>query len=189
MIARLRLIETPLPKAKPEITEAAEAITPHDRPGDYAQAIMDLGATICTPRNPACGICPWSTPCLARGQGVQAELPKKLPKKTKPTRHGYIYLARQGDQWLVEQRPDKGLLGGMVGFPGSDWSDDPAPAAPFAADWREVGEVRHTFTHFHLVLRVHTVEQSSGGVEFQPVVRDDLPTVFRKALDLVSAYE
>ena len=189
VIARLRLIETPLPKAKPEVTEAAEAITPQDRPGDYAQAIMDLGATICTPRNPACGICPWSTPCLARAQGVQAELPKKLPKKTKPTRHGYIYLARRGDHWLVEQRPDKGLLGGMIGFPGSDWSDDPVPAAPFVADWREVGEVRHTFTHFHLVLRVHTVEQSSGGVEFQPVVRDDLPTVFRKALDLVSAYE
>ena len=95
VIARLRLIETPLPKAKQEITELAEALTPQERPGDYAQAIMDLGATICTPRNPACGICPWSSACRARAEGVQVELPRKLPKKTKPTRHGYIYLARQ----------------------------------------------------------------------------------------------
>ena len=89
----------------------------------------------------------------------------------------------------MEKRPDKGLLGGMIVFPWSDWTDYPAPSAPFAADWREVGEVRHTFTHFHLVLRVQTVQQSADGVEYQPVVRDDLPTVFRKALDLVSAYE
>lgn len=188
VISRLRLIETPLPTSKPEITAQAEALTPRARPGDYAQAIMDLGATICTPRNPACGICPWSGPCAARTQGMQAELPRKLPKKAKPTRRGHIYLAQKRGAWLVEQRPDKGLLGGMLGFPGSDWSDNPASRPPFDAAWQEIGEARHTFTHFHLILSVHYTHAPHAEGDFRPVSRDDLPTVFRKAFDLTQGH-
>lgn len=122
-MARLFRVETPpLPAAKSELTALAAELTPKERPpGDYAQAVMDLGATICTPpKNPACGICPWNSACLAREAGVQASLPKKTPPKTpKPTRYGIAYLARRADgAWLVERRPDKGLLGGMLGWPG-----------------------------------------------------------------------
>ena len=89
-MARIYDIHTPLPAAKPELMTRAEALTPTDRPGDYAQAVMDLGATICTPRSPACGICPWRDPCVARAEGTAAELPKKTPKNRKPIRHGTV---------------------------------------------------------------------------------------------------
>ena len=126
VMARRFDIRTPLPAAKPELTEAAARLTPKSRPGDYAQAVMDLGATICTPRNPACGICPWRAPCAARTVGNQADLPFKTPKKAKPTRLGIAYVARRTDgAWLLERRPDNGLLGGMLGWPGSDWGDAP----------------------------------------------------------------
>ena len=110
VMARLHDIHTPLPKAKPELTEAAAALTPEARPGDYAQAVMDLGATICTPKSPACGICPWMEACAARRAGTAADLPRKTPKKPKPTRLGYAYVARRSDgAWLLEERPDSGL--------------------------------------------------------------------------------
>ncbi|TMV04905.1 A/G-specific adenine glycosylase [Ruegeria sediminis] len=193
VMARFHDIHDPLPAAKPLLKERAAALTPMRRPGDYAQAVMDLGATICTPRSPACGICPLRDPCLARASGTAAELPKKSPKKPKPTRHGYVYLARRGDgAWLMERRPDKGLLGGMLGWPGSDWTAAPAEAPPFGAEWQSLGEdVRHTFTHFHLVLKVRTAVLPDGlqpegfkivgKHEFRP---SDLPTVMRKAYDL-----
>ena len=124
VMSRLYDIHTPLPAAKPELMAKAEALTPSDRPGDYAQAVMDLGATICSPKSPACGICPWRGPCAARVAGTAAELPKKTPKKAKPVRHGTVYLAQREDgAWLLETRPDKGLLGGMLGWPGSEWLD------------------------------------------------------------------
>jgi len=197
VMARLHDIHTPLPTAKPELMAQAEALTPHERPGDYAQAVMDLGATICTPKSPACGLCPWRTPCRARAEGTENTLPRKTPKKPKPTRHGTVFLARRADgAWLLETRPDTGLLGGMLGWPGSDWVDASQPlpedAPPCDGDWRLLpGEVRHTFTHFHLVLHVLRAEvplatQSQRG-SFKP--RDsfrpaDLPTVMRKAYDL-----
>ncbi|WP_424972284.1 A/G-specific adenine glycosylase [Dinoroseobacter sp. S76] len=195
VMARLHGIETPLPPAKPELTEAAAALTPQERPGDYAQAVMDLGATICTPRNPACGICPWRDPCVARVAGNAAELPRKLPKKPKPTRLGYVYLARRADgAWLLETRPDKGLLGGMLAFPSSDWSEEaPAEAPPLPADWTDPGlEVRHTFTHFHLRLAIRlarVAEATPDRGEFTPkhAFRPaDLPTLMRKAYDLAA---
>ncbi len=194
VVARLWQVETPLPAAKPELTALAEGLTPHDRPGDHAQAMMDLGATICTPRNPACGICPLISYCRARASGTQAELPRKTPKAEKPTRLGIAYLARRADgAWLLERRPDRGLLGGMLGWPGSDWSESPSPAPPFAADWRDAGaEVRHTFTHFHLRLTVMLAdavpETSPDRGAFLPPEHfrpSDLPTVMRKAFDLV----
>ncbi len=193
VMARLHDIHDPLPASKPLLKGFAGDVTPSVRPGDYAQAIMDLGATICTPKSPACGICPLRDPCLARANGTQADLPKKTPKKPKPTRFGHVYVAQhQNGAMLLERRPNKGLLGGMLGWPGSEWSDNPPEAPPFSADWRLLpGEVRHTFTHFHLVLRLWTAELPSRSVPDGLVLLDkhvfkpsDLPTVMRKAHDL-----
>jgi A/G-specific adenine glycosylase len=195
VMARIYDEHTPLPAAKPILMDHAAALTPDARPGDYAQAVMDLGATICTPRSPACGICPWRDPCLARQRGTAPELPKKTPKKAKPVRHGTVYVARRPDgAYLLERRPDRGLLGGMLGWPGSDWVDvsleRPTGTPPVDAAWSELrGEVRHTFTHFHLILTVMLAETDADPdrgrfltrAEFGP---SDLPTVMRKAFDL-----
>ncbi len=193
VMARLHDIHTALPAAKPELTERAAVLTPRHRPGDYAQAVMDLGATICTPKSPACGICPWMHACSARAAGTQGDLPRKTPKQAKPTRYGIAYIARRADgAWLLERRPDNGLLGGMLGWPGSEWGDSPAGTPPLEANWHDPGaEVRHTFTHFHLRLALRVAEvpptaQATSGHfvhahDFRP---SDLPTVMRKAFDL-----
>jgi len=193
VMARLFAVETPLPASKPELVAHAARLTPFERPGDYAQGVMDLGATICTPKKPACGLCPWVSPCRARAAGIATGLPRKAPKKAKPVRLGIVYVGRRADgAWLLERRPDKGLLGGMLGWPTTDWSDAPAPAPPLAADWRSVGEVRHTFTHFHLRLDVQVAE-AGGSPErgaflertaFRP---KDLPTLMAKAYNLARA--
>jgi len=195
VMARLYDIHTPLPAAKPELMDRARALTPASRPGDYAQAVMDLGATICTPRNPACGLCPWQNGCAARLAGTAADLPRKAPKKAKPNRRGHAYVARRADgAWLLETRPNKGLLGGMLGWPGSDWSTDPLPAPPVAANWQRLNATaRHTFTHFHLELEVHTatlpletsplVGEFHDSAQFQPA---SLPTIMRKVYDIAA---
>jgi len=196
VMARLHDIHTPLPAAKPELTERAAALTPDTRPGDYAQAVMDLGATICTPRNPACGICPWRDPCMARREGTAADLPKKTPKKPKPIRQGIAYIVRRVDgAYLLERRPDKGLLGGMLGWPGTDWAEAPQDDdPPIRAEWQTLPtDARHTFTHFHLRLTVRTAlvpmdRPARRGdfmdpSDFRP---SDLPTVMRKAFDLAT---
>lgn len=193
VMSRLFAVETPLPTAKPELVELATGLTPDARPGDYAQAVMDLGATICTPKSPACGICPWRPSCKANSLGIAATLPRKLPKEKKPIRHGFIYLARRDDgAWLLETRPEKGLLGGMLGWPGSDWSAAPDPAPPVAVDWHDLGtEVRHTFTHFHLILKVYatvvpdqTTADHGTWVPHEKFSPAALPTVMRKAFDV-----
>lgn len=195
VMARIYDHHTPLPAAKPALTEFADALTPDQRPGDYAQAVMDLGATICTPKNPACGICPWRSACRARIQGTAAELPKKTPKKPKPIRLGTVYIARRVDgAYLLERRPDQGLLGGMLGWPGSDWAEAEVPDHPYPirAEWKELPtEARHTFTHFHLRLTVKTAlvpmdrkPKQGDFVEQADFRPSDLPTVFRKAFDL-----
>ncbi|KJZ19309.1 A/G-specific adenine glycosylase [Loktanella sp. S4079] len=193
VMARLHDIHDPLPGSKPALTEKARALTPAQRPGDYAQAVMDLGATICTPKNPACGICPWRDPCDARIAGTATELPKKTPKKKTPTRFGIVYVARRSDgAWLLETRPESGLLGGMLGWPGSDWGDAPVPNPPIEAEWQPLNEeARHTFTHFHLRLKIMTAQvqmdaQPTTGAfiphtDFQPSA---LPTAMRKVFDL-----
>lgn len=188
VISRLFLIETPLPAAKPELTALAARLTPMRRPGDYAQAIMDLGATICTPRSPACGICPWSHACIARARGVQADLPRKTAKPGKPTRRGTLWLGHKNGAILLERRPEKGLLGGMLGIPGDGWDGQGGPA-PAPADWQEIGEVRHTFTHFHLILTVLSARLVTSPERGELIPRQrfrpsDLPTVMRKAWDL-----
>ena len=197
VMARLHDLHMPLPSARPALVALATAQTPHARAGDYAQALMDLGATICTPRGPACGLCPLRAPCLARARGTAAALPAKTPKPAKPVRRGLIYAGRRADgAWLVETRPPRGLLGGMLGFPGSDWSDDPRPAPPAAAPWAECGpEARHTFTHFHLRLTVlaATLPQDCSpargqfmpSAAFRPAA---LPTLMRKVYDIASSH-
>lgn len=188
VMARLHAVEEPLPDSKETLRALAAARTPDVRPGDYAQAVMDLGATICTPKSPACGICPWMEGCAGRLAGIAAELPRKRRKKAKPTRHGHVYVARRPDgATLMETRPPKGLLGGMLALPTSDWSDAPTPAPPVEADWRQIGEVRHTFTHFQLILMVHATETLAAEARGHWVEQPDpgdLPTVFAKALRL-----
>ncbi|RYH04014.1 A/G-specific adenine glycosylase [Salipiger sp. IMCC34102] len=196
VMSRLYEIFTPLPAGKVPMMAAAKALTPTERPGDYAQAVMDLGATICTPKSPACGICPWRDPCLARRNGTAAELPRKTPKKAKPQRRGTAYVVRRADgALLVETRPDSGLLGGMLGWPGTDWSDDPTPAPPVEASWRRLeATARHTFTHFHLELDIMVAEVAQGATpdrgSFVPPAQFDakaMPTVMRKVWALVAA--
>lgn len=190
VMARLHAVTDPLPISKPTLTALAETLTPRDRPGDYAQAVMDLGATICTPRKPACGICPWMGHCKARTLGIAPDLPTKLPKKQKPTRLGIAYVARREDgAWLLETRPENGLLGGMLGWPGTDWSEtEPSATPPVQAEWTSIGEVRHTFTHFHLKLAIHatSLPKDAKGSFTKDFARTDLPTVMRKAYDLAA---
>ena len=192
VMARLHNVQTPLPTAKAALTALAASHTPAIRPGDYAQAVMDLGATICTPRSPDCGRCPLAGGCEAYAMGTAADLPRKLPKPVKPTRTGTIWLVSQGDHWLLETRPDRGLLGGMLGFPGDGWDNAGGPA-PMNLLWRELPPVRHTFTHFHLVLTPHLAEAPPGALpkrgQFIPLRQfrpSDLPTLMRTAFDLAS---
>ena len=196
VMARLFAIETPLPTAKPELTAQAARLTPMIRPGDYAQAVMDLGATICTPKSPACGICPWLEPCAARRAGIAATLPQKLPKPAKPTRFGIAYVGQRADgALLLETRPAKGLLGGMLGWPGAPWGDTAQKQPPIDAPWQtHPVQVRHTFTHFHLVLDIHIAQLPQTATptvghfiekhQFRPA---DLPTVMRKVWNAVAA--
>ncbi|MFV0359560.1 A/G-specific adenine glycosylase [Tropicimonas sp.] len=195
VMARLFDIETPLPAAKRKLAALADGLTPLERPGDHAQAMMDLGATICTPARPACGICPLASFCAGRAAGRAAELPRRTPKLTKPVRHGIAYVARRSDgALLLETRPPRGLLGGMLGWPGSGWSDAPEAKPPLDADWRRLpGEVRHTFTHFHLRLGVEIAKvRLSAAPErgaFRPAAEFDpaaLPTLMRKVWSLAA---
>jgi len=194
VLARLFAVQTPLPAAKADLKALAVQLTPANRPGCYAQAVMDLGATICTPKSPACGICPVLSACKARAEGIAGDLPRKSPKKPKPTRLGIAYLVQREDRaMLLETRPEKGLLGGMLGWPGTDWAETaPVDAPPLEAQWHDPGlEVRHTFTHFHLRLSLRLASVDMGAAPnrgafhpretFRPA---SLPTVMRKAFDL-----
>ena len=190
--ARLFAVETALPVAKPELVRLAGQLTPEGRPGDHAQAMMDLGATICSPRKPACGICPVMEFCKGRAAGIAFELPRKAAKPVKPLRRGVVWVAMRPDgAVLLEDRPPRGLLGGMPGFPGDGW-DGRGSDAPMAADWQELGTVRHTFTHFHLELNVRAAVTEANPergafvprAAFQP---DALPTLMRKVWQVATA--
>ncbi|MDT0681834.1 A/G-specific adenine glycosylase [Roseicyclus sp. F158] len=192
VVSRLFAVETPLPAAKPELTELAGQLTPARRPGCHAQAMMDLGATICTPKSPACMVCPVAEPCRGRAAGIASTLPRKAPKKAKPIRIGTAYVARRADgALLLETRPPRSLLGGMLGWPCTDWSEEPPlEAPPAASNWQAAGEVRHTFTHFHLRLAVRIARLPQDAApdrghfipeaEFRPA---SLPTLMRKVWD------
>ncbi|MDO9489723.1 MAG: NUDIX domain-containing protein, partial [Sphingomonadaceae bacterium] len=156
VMSRLFAVESPLPAAKAELRERADSLTPDQRPGDYAQAVMDLGATICTPRSPSCSRCPWQGRCAAYAAGNPERYPLKSPKAARPTRYGTAWWIEADRHVLLVTRPPKGLLGGMVALPTSDFSLEPDDAvAPVTAAWSRVPEpVRHAFTHFDLVLEV-----------------------------------
>ena len=190
VLARLHAVETPLPKAKVELQQLARALTPKKRPGDQAQALMDLGATVCTPKAPSCGCCPWQADCRAETLGLAGELPRRAAKKARPTRYGTVFWAQTRDRRvLVRRRPESGLLGGMMEFPSTPWESEEGASGGelFKADWRPLaGEVNHTFTHFHLVLEVLRAEGLSGDElegQWQSLDALDklaLPTVMKK---------
>ncbi|WP_299324619.1 A/G-specific adenine glycosylase [Parasphingopyxis sp.] len=199
VIARLRAIETPLPKARPEIRRIAETLTPAGRPGDFAQAMMDLGATICTARNPDCAACPLESYCTASRTDDPARFPVKAAKKPKPVRRGTAYWLERDAHVLLVRRPDKGLLGGMRALPSGPWEETPSgdANAPADIDWTPLGTVSHVFTHFALELdivgrRVLTQPdlKADWDGEWWPLDAIDdagLPTVFAKAATLALA--
>jgi A/G-specific adenine glycosylase len=164
VIARLYAIEEPLPAAKKRLRDLCRAMVPADRPGDFAQSLMDLGATVCTPR-PDCARCPLAKWCEGRRLGMAMRLPVKAAKKARPLRRGAAFVATdKAGRVLLEKRPEKGLLGGMLQPPLGPWGEnfpsaDEAPAqAPFRAKWKKLpGIVRHTFTHFELEIEVYAV--------------------------------
>jgi A/G-specific adenine glycosylase len=196
VVARLFAMEVPLPASRPLIRAAAERITPQQRAGDFAQAMMDLGATVCTPRAPKCLLCPVAELCEARRRGVQDQLPAKTAKKAKPQRRGTaLWVERNDAVWLIT-RPPKGMLGGMRALPDDGWNarTDGAQANRLPGKWQPAGVVRHSFTHFDLDLAVlvHSgaSQQELQGGEWWPVAGLDaagLPTVFAKAARLVLA--
>jgi A/G-specific adenine glycosylase len=172
-----------------------QPLVPHDRPGEFAEALMDLGSTICTPKKPACPLCPWFEPCLARRQGRQSALPRKAPKKARPARFGVAFVARRADgAILLRRRPPHGLLGGMAEIPGSAWSEagPGEAAAPLSAEWTALAApVRHGFTHFELWL---TIERAETGADVpappghwwapaESLHEEALPNVMKKAIE------
>ena len=160
VMARLFGVKTPLPAAKGELRACAARLITGERPGDYAQALMDLGATVCTPRRPACARCPWQTDCIAHAGGDAARLPRRSSRPDRPLRKGVAFWAMRADgAILLRRRPENGLLGGMMEVPSTDWRSRGWSArsarrfAPLQADWRALpGTVRHSFTHFELEL-------------------------------------
>jgi A/G-specific adenine glycosylase len=163
VVARLFAVETPLPQAKSELRRLAGSLTPQERAGDFAQAMMDLGATVCAPKRPSCLMCPLKSMCRARADGIESTLPARQPKAERPVRHGIAFLAlREDGAVLLRRRPEEGLLASMIEVPSTTWVEnamgarEALRAAPVKADWWAVpGEVIHTFTHFRLELQIY----------------------------------
>ncbi len=186
VMARLFAVGTPLPAAKPELKRLAGTLVADDRAGDWAQALMDLGATVCRPGRPLCERCPLTPWCAGFQSGAPERWPLKTKKAGRPRRRGVAWVLRdEAGRVALVQRPGKGLLGGMLGLPTSDWSAEPVePPPPVPAAWREAGAVEHVFTHFSLTLEVRS-GQGAGPFVWTPVEEAlaSLPTVFRKALE------
>jgi A/G-specific adenine glycosylase len=203
VVARLYGVATPLPAAKGELRRLAGTLTPQHRPGDFAQAMMDLGATICTPKTPACALCPWNEACVAHARGDAEALPLRIPKREGTLRRGAAFVVRRADGFvLVRTRPPRGLLGGMTEVPTTAWLADfieadaleGAPAFdaiknPIA--WhRRAGVVRHVFTHFPLELSVYTAEvppsakppAATRWVSISELSGEALPSLMRKVI-------
>jgi A/G-specific adenine glycosylase len=196
VVARLFALEAPLPAVRPEIRRLADTLTPHRRCGDFAQAMMDLGATVCTPRSPDCGSCPLAPGCAARATGVPETFPRKAPRRTRPGRRGNAYWLEHDGQVLLVRRPGKGLLGGMLALPSGSWSEASPPVAdeaPIATKWSEVGTIEHVFTHFTLRLDVFAARSANATADgiWWPIDKlgeAGLPTVFAKAAARGSAW-
>ena len=220
VVSRLFAVEEALPEAKPLIQQLATTLLgqarasdekaragdekpragdERSRAGDSAQALMDLGATICTPKKPACALCPLTDDCLARAQGAQESFPRKAAKKTGALRRGAAFVVRRGEELLVRTRPEKGLLGGMTEVPGSGWLAEQAEQAALAqaptlkgiALWhRKAGVVTHVFTHFPLELVVYTADVPPGTrapdgmrwVAIATLAHEALPNLMRKVI-------
>ena len=206
VVSRLFAVEEELPQSKPLIQQLAATLLADSgtgdetsRAGDSAQALMDLGASICTPKKPACSLCPLNEDCLARAQGTQETFPRKAPKKSGTLRRGAAFVVTRGEELLVRSRPEKGLLGGMTEVPGSDWlagqedatAKQQAPALKGLSRWqRRVGVVTHVFTHFPLELVVYTAKaeartRAPAGMRWVPIATlagEALPNVMRKVI-------
>lgn len=199
VMARLFTIKTPLPKAKPELRAAADRLTPSARAGDYAQAVMDLGATICTPRNPRCLLCPWTAACAAHQVGEPQRFPARAPKPERPTKRGVAFVLVRDDAVWLRRRPDNGLLGGMLEAPSTPWRvqawkvEAARAHAPVMATWEKLGLVRHGFTHFTIELQVWAARPNRRGArkdwpkegawcQVADFDRLALPTLTRKVL-------
>jgi len=199
VLSRVHAIAEPIAIARPKIRKLAQALVDAKRPGDFAQAMMDLGATVCTPKSPDCPNCPWQAECAAFLRDEPEKYPIGTTKPAKPMRRGAAFIAIEASgAVLLERRPPSGLLGGMAGPPTTDWSARRdgaigADAAPFTADWRLCGTVRHVFTHFALELEVWRCEtQRSPGVgqwwaAADRLESEALPSLMRKAIQLALA--
>jgi A/G-specific adenine glycosylase len=188
VVSRLFAVEEALPAARAKLYRLADQLTPAEGAGDFAQAMMDLGATICTPRSPACAICPLFELCAARRAGDPQRYPLRAAKAAKPHRQGNAYWLEHDGHVLLVRRPASGLLGGMLALPSGRWGEAAAPGedAPVAAEWSEVGAVDHVFTHFSLTLRLYGAsarERPAGGIwwPLEALEEAGLPTVFAKA--------
>ncbi len=203
VVARLFAVSEELPKTRTRLRGLAAGLgrdpAARARPSDFAQALFDLGATVCTPAAPACALCPWMTGCAGRRAGIAATLPRRAAKRARPMRHGvHFWLTDRDGNVLLRRRPAKGLLGGMVELPGTEWRAAPWDAAealalaPMQAAWRDAGEVRHGFTHFELSIalfaaRVERIE--ANGFRRPVAIFDDeaLPSLMRKCVRMVSS--
>jgi A/G-specific adenine glycosylase len=199
VVSRLFAVEQELPQAKPQIQQLAATLLANSRAGDSAQALMDLGSSICTPKKPACSLCPLNEDCTARAQGTQETFPRKAPKKSGTLRRGAAFVVTRGDELLVRTRPEKGLLGGMTEVPGSDWlagqdettAKQQGPELKGLSRWRrKLGVVTHVFTHFPLELVVYTARaeartRAPAGMRWVPIATladEALPNVMRKVI-------
>jgi A/G-specific adenine glycosylase len=196
VLARFFAVEEALPKAKPTLQVLARSVLPETRAGDFAQALMDLGSLICTPKSPSCGNCPWNKHCKGRALGIAAELPHKAQKRARPLLRGAAFIVRdRHGAVLLEKRPEKGLLGGMMQPPMTPWGDsfpsieEARQLAPVAALWKKhPGAVRHGFTHFELEIEVYSatmtgkISSDKLWVADHNILRVALPTLMRKIL-------
>jgi len=203
VVARLFAVETALPKAKSLLRGLAQRLgddlDARARPSDFAQALFDLGATVCTPATPACGLCPWVAACAGRRAGIAAALPCKAARRARPLRHGvHFWLTDAAGNVLLRRRPRDGLLGGMAELPGTEWRampwrpEEALPLAPMPADWRPAGRVRHGFTHFELTVdllaaQVPRIEAPGFARPIAALEREALPSLMRKCIRMASA--
>jgi len=203
VVARLFAVTEPLPRAKPSLRERAAGLgtdpVAQARPADFAQALFDLGATVCTPAAPACALCPWMEGCAGRRAGIAAELPRRAAKRPRPLRHGvHFWLTDAAGNVLLRRRAPEGLLGGMTELPGTDWRASPwtkreaLAHAPMDVAWRAAGEVRHGFTHFELTIglfaaRVPRIDAEGFQRPITALADEALPSVMRKCVRVATA--
>jgi A/G-specific adenine glycosylase len=190
VVARLYAVPEPLPGAKPRLRALAEELVPQQRAGDFAQALMDLGATICTPRRPRCVLCPWRACCAAAVAGLADAIPAQTEKPDRPSRYGVVFWLTRGDgAVLLRRRPENGLLGGMTEIPSTPWRSEPwtldqaIEIAPAATDWAPLpGTVRHGFTHFRLELAIVAGNGEADGLwsQVDRLGEHALPTLMKK---------